>query len=184
MKAIAITTAVLALVMTASAQTSAPTAKPPGLTEKLASRHETAVINHMRVYIFRLRPGDDLLESIQAFARAHHIQAAVVLSGVGSLTQASIRFANQPDTAVSAGHFEIVSLTGTVEQGGEHLHLSVSTEKGETLGGHLMPGCKIYTTAEIALGELQGVRFARETDREGSGWDELKIYPAVPVKPH
>jgi hypothetical protein len=28
----------------------------------------------------------------------------------------------------------------------------------------------------VTLAELVGVRFARETDKEGSGWDELKIY--------
>jgi hypothetical protein len=30
------------------------------------------------------------------------------------------------------------------------------------------------------LAELVGVRFARETDTQGSGWDELKIYPSKP----
>jgi hypothetical protein len=43
-----------------------------------------------------------------------------------------------------------------------------------------MTGCKIYTTGEVTLGEIEGVRFTRETDREGSGWDELKAYPAKP----
>jgi len=130
----------------------------------------------MTVHVFRLRPGDDLLESIRAFAHARHLKAAVILSAVGSFTHTSIRYANQPGAAEQNGHFEIVSITGTVEDGGEHLHLSVSDDKGVTTGGHLLPGCKIYTTAEVVLGELNGVRFARETDKEGSGWDELKVY--------
>ena len=104
-------------------------------------------------------------------------RAAVLLSAVGSLTQASIRYANQPEAHIHTGHFEIVSITGTVEEGGEHVHLSISTGQGTMIGGHLMTGCKIYTTGEITLAELIGVHFTRETDTQGSGWDELKIYP-------
>jgi hypothetical protein len=134
----------------------------------------------LRVHVFRLRPGDDLLGSIRAYVNANHIQAAVLLSAVGSLTQASIRYANQPEAHIHTGHFEIVSITGTVEEGGEHIHLSIATGQGNLIGGHLMTGCKIYTTGEVALGEIEGVRFTRETDREGSGWDELKVYRAKP----
>ena len=112
--------------------------------------------------------------------KANHIQAAVLLSAVGSLTQASIRYANQPEAHIHAGHFEIVSITRTVEEGGEHIHLSIATGQGNVIGGHLMTGCKIYTTGEIVLGEIEGIRFARETDQDGSGWDELKVYPAKP----
>ncbi len=43
-----------------------------------------------------------------------------------------------------------------------------------------MTGSKIYTTGEITLGEIVGARFAREPDPEGSGWEELKIYPVKP----
>jgi uncharacterized protein len=184
-KLMTIGVAVLAVALGAAAQQPAPAAFEKGApkladwAQKLAARHEAFDTEHMHIHIFRLRPGDDLLESIHSYASAHHLHAAVVLTAVGSLTHASIRYANQPDAAQSSGHFEIVSLVGTVEEGGEHLHLSLAAENGMMIGGHLMPGCKIYTTGEIALGELQGARFTREVDKEGSGWEELKIYPAA-----
>jgi uncharacterized protein len=146
-------------------------------SKQLAAHHEAITTDHIRIHVFRLRPGDDLLGSIRAYVNQNHIQAAVLLSSVGSLTQASIRYANQPEAHIHTGHFEIVSITGTVEEGGEHIHLSIATGQGNMIGGHLMTGCKIYTTSEVTLGELIGVKFARETDKEGSGWDELKIYP-------
>lgn len=149
-------------------------------TKQLAERHESIVSDHLRIHVFRLRPGDDLLGSIRTYVNANHIQAAVLLSAVGSLTQASIRYANQPEAHIHTGHFEIVSITGTVEEGGEHIHLSIATGQGNMIGGHLMTGCRIYTTGEVTLGEIEGVRFARETDRQGSGWDELKVYPVKP----
>src|SRR6202021_1847832 len=98
----------------------------------------------------------------------------------GRFTPGSIRYANQPEAHIHTGHFEIVSITGTVEEGGEHVHLSIATGQGTMIGGHLMTGCKIYTTSEVTLAELVSVRFARETDKEGSGWDELKIYSGKP----
>ena len=153
---------------------------PANWTETLADRHEAITTDRVRIHVFRLRPGDDLLGGIRAYVNANHIQAAVLLSAVGSLTQASIRYANQPEAHIHTGHFEIVSITGTVEEGGEHVHLSIATGQGAMIGGHLMTGCKVYTTGEITLAELVGVHFTRETDTQGSGWDELKIYPAKP----
>jgi predicted DNA-binding protein with PD1-like motif len=168
--------AVLVLSLFLASSRTMPAEPSQNYAEKLAANHEALATDSMSVHVFRLRPGDDLLESIRAFVHARHLQSVVILSAVGSLTDTSIRYANQPGAAHQSGHFEIVSITGTVEDGGEHLHLSVSDEKGVTTGGHLLTGCKIYTTAEIVLGELKGVRFARETDKQGSGWDELKIY--------
>jgi uncharacterized protein len=153
-------------------------ALPADWTKQLTDRHEAITTDRVRIHIFRLRPGDDLLGGIRAYVNANHIQAAVLLSAVGSLTQASIRYANQPEAHIHTGHFEIVSITGTVEEGGEHVHLSIATGQGTMIGGHLMTGCKIYTTGEITLAELVGARFTRETDTQGSGWDELKIYPS------
>ena len=44
------------------------------------------------------------------------------------------------------------------------LHLAVSDSTGRTIGGHLLDGCRVYTTAEIVLGELPQLEFRREAD--------------------
>ena len=62
------------------------------------------------------------------------------------------------------GHFEIVSLTGTLGPDGMHIHLSVSDEKGVTTGGHLLEGCLVYTTVELVVGDAVGLIFHREID--------------------
>jgi hypothetical protein len=51
------------------------------------------------------------------------------------------------------GKHEIVSLVGTLALDGDHLHIAVSDSTGRTIGGHLMEGSLVYTTAEIAVGE-------------------------------
>lgn len=125
-------------------------------------------------YAFRLKPGADLKKEIDAFINQHHIRAAAIVTCVGSLTDANIRFANQPDGTLLHGHFEILSLTGVLSINGSHLHLSISDEKGNTVGGHLLEGCKIYTTAEIVISVLTDLEFKRELDST-YGYKELVV---------
>ncbi len=125
-------------------------------------------------YAIRLLPGQDLKESIQKLVEQKNIKAGWISTCAGSLTQYNIRFANQPDSSYNIGHFEIVSLTGTVSVNGSHLHISISDSTGKTIGGHLMEGCKIYTTAEIVLLTSNEYEFKREKDGT-TPWDELQI---------
>ena len=59
-------------------------------------------------------------------------------------------------------------------QDGIHLHISITDSSGKTIGGHLVDGCLIYTTAEIVIGDAKGLTFSREQD-EQTGFKELKI---------
>ena len=129
----------------------------------------------MRNYTFRLSPGQDLYNSIEMFVREMHIEAGCVLSGVGSLTHVTLRFANQEKHNENTGYFEIVSIAGTLSIHGSHLHISVSEGEGRTLGGHLVPGCKIYTTAEIVILGFEDLVYKREFAGD-SGYEELVVY--------
>lgn len=128
----------------------------------------------MQVYTIRLKPGEDILAEIESLVLRKKIEAGVVLACVGSLTEAVIRYANQETITHLLGRFEIVSLTGIVSLHGSHLHISISNEKGYTIGGHLSAGCRVYTTAEIAVLALDDVQFVREYC-ELSGYEELVV---------
>src|SRR5574343_495739 len=65
-------------------------------------------------YAIRLKPGQLLKESLQELVQQHQIRAGWIGTCVGSLTDYQIRLANQPEAATGSGHFEIVSLTGTL----------------------------------------------------------------------
>jgi uncharacterized protein len=123
---------------------------------------------------FRLKPGQDLKLTLDELVKKHHIQAGTLLTCVGSLTDVALRLANQNEATLYRGHFEIVSLVGTLSTNGSHVHLSVSDSTGRTLGGHLMGGCKIYTTAEMVVGVLPDVVFTREPDPT-FGYRELVV---------
>jgi predicted DNA-binding protein with PD1-like motif len=127
-----------------------------------------------KTHAFRLKPGSDLKKEIEWYIRANYIQAGWISCGVGSLTAYNIRFANQQAGSMGAGHFEIVSLTGTVSINGSHIHISVSDSTGKTTGGHLLDGNLIYTTVEIVIQESDELIFTREKDGT-TPWEELQI---------
>jgi len=131
-------------------------------------------MDNNKVYVFRLRPGEDLRMSIEAMVKEKNIVAGWINTCVGSLTGYTIRFANQQEGIRGSGHFEIVSLTGTVSVNGSHLHISISDSTGKTIGGHLLEGCKIYTTAEIVISSTTAYEFTRKKDGT-TEWEELQV---------
>lgn len=142
-----------------------------GLT---ACKNHTPRTEQITSLPFRLKPGQDLLTGIDSVVQQHAVRAGWVASCAGSLTNYRIRFANQPGAAAGEGHFEIVSLSGTTSTNGSHLHISISDSLGHTIGGHLMEGCKIYTTAEIVLMTTDSWLFRREKDGS-TPWEELQV---------
>lgn len=135
---------------------------------------EAFASGRLRTYALRLRPGQDLRRELERFAKEQKLQAGLVLTAVGSLTKAALRLADQSEATQFEGKFEIVSLVGTLSPDGPHLHVSLSDKTGRTIGGHLVEGCTVYTTVELVLGEIEGVRFTREQDAE-SGYKELRV---------
>lgn len=135
----------------------------------------------MKIRPIRLIPGQDLRAALEAAVRAQGCQAAFVISGIGSLSDARLRFAGMEQAQTLAGDSEILSLTGTVgvDDAGHshsHLHMAVSTASGGVFGGHVVPGCTVRTTAEVLLGLLPEWRFSREVDPT-TGFPELVVRP-------
>jgi uncharacterized protein len=132
----------------------------------------------MNIFAIRLKPDEDLKESLKIFVEQNNVQAGFILTAVGSLKQASLRFANQDNAQLFKEKFEIVSLVGTLSLDGIHLHISLSDQKGQTWGGHLLTGCIIYTTAEIVIGTSEDFIFLRPVDAV-TGYKELEIQPKI-----
>lgn len=130
----------------------------------------------MKIHTFRLKPAQDLFDSIESFIADKKIEAGCVLSAVGSLTHATLRLANRETYNQYDGHFEIVSMTGTVSIQGSHLHVAISDGDGVTIGGRLVSGCRVYTTAEIVIAEFEDMVYTRELLENDSGYEELVVY--------
>lgn len=127
----------------------------------------------MPIVVRRLGPDKELYTELKALVNEHKIQAAIVLSLVGSLKEGTLRFANQEKGSKIAGPLEIVSATGTLSMAGMHVHASFSDAEGHTFGGHLVEGNLVYTTCEIVLHDFSNEwNFERVLDVT-TGYPEL-----------
>lgn len=140
------------------------------------------------VTTIRLQPGDDLKQSLLAFAKNEKLTAGNIVTAVGSLDGINIRLASASALADSEyfnsdQKFEIVSLVGTMEYnahedtGYGHFHVSLADERGKVVGGHLMGGCTVYTTAEVVIMRIPELQYTRVMD-DKSGYKELKVVEA------
>jgi uncharacterized protein len=128
----------------------------------------------MDALALRLSPQQDLKIELDHFICNQNLEAACILTCVGSLTRAVLRFANQVTETVYEDKFEIVSLMGVMSCHGSHYHMAIADSTGNVIGGHLQSGCLIYTTAEIVIGTLPNLSFRRELDPT-TGYKELVI---------
>ena len=74
------------------------------LTASISSCKISQPMSFTQVHAFRLKPGQDLKESIQQFVVQKQISAGWISTGVGSLTNYKIRFANQEQGSSGQGH--------------------------------------------------------------------------------
>ncbi len=129
-----------------------------------------------RFLAFRLAPGEELLGALRRIVAAYGIRAGYVAGVVGSLSRACLRFAGRRDGTALDGCFEVVSLVGTLDAEGEHLHMTISNPEGTTTGGHVLEGCVVRTTMELVLGDLSELEFSREYCPL-STYEELAVMP-------
>lgn len=127
-------------------------------------------------HVIRLEPGEDVRETLEGWARDKAMEAAAIVSAVGSLTHAHIRYAGRADGIMTIGDLEICSLSGTLARYGLHLHISIADRDGVMLGGHLLKGSLVRTTLELVIQEISGVQLLRTHD-EKTTYDELDPRP-------
>lgn len=128
----------------------------------------------MKVVPLRLQQGADLRRALEAWMGEQQEQAACLISAVGSLSVAQLRFAGAAEATVIHGEMEILSLSGTLSPDGAHLHIAIAGSSGAVTGGHLCAGSLVRTTAELVIGLLPEWRFCRELD-PATGYAELVI---------
>jgi predicted DNA-binding protein with PD1-like motif len=113
------------------------------------------------IHVFRLDPGDDLLEGLVRSSERVGLRHGVILSGIGSLASYHFHVVDQPqwppvDTFLRGeGGLDLLSLQGYVVDGRIHAHIVVSDAQGAR-GGHLEPGCCVFTIAVVTVAEFGG----------------------------
>ncbi len=125
------------------------------------------------VIIARLDQGEDVLASIEKIAREREIHTGVVLSGIGTLDQATLHYITHTgyppkDKIVRYdGPIELLSIDGLIADYTPHLHTCISIAD-QTYMGHLEPGCRVLYLAEIAIARVDNLRLTRRKNPETS----------------
>jgi predicted DNA-binding protein with PD1-like motif len=128
----------------------------------------------MELLPVRLNPGDDLRRALEERVRGTDLPAAFILSGIGSLGDALLRFADQANESMVPGPLEIISIAGSITPDGAHLHMAVSDSAGRVSGGHVGYGNIVRTTVEAVLVLLPAWSLTREFDA-ATGFQELMV---------
>lgn len=114
----------------------------------------------------RLEPGTDLFEGINEMCEQMGVKYGSIISCIGSLTKTTYTFVKRNEqSVVGIGYRDAQVLTqanelicgqGTIglNNAGEreiHMHALMCDVDGNLIAGHLMPGCIICATMEIAI---------------------------------
>ena len=111
-----------------------------------------------RIAVIRIRPNEDLVTAVEAAAREHGLQHAVVRSAVGSLVDAVLE-AGDKTVQVPGPGIEILTLSGELRsdsQGKPQAELSgtIADGKAQVYGGRFRRGANpICITLELVLQE-------------------------------
>jgi len=124
-----------------------------------------------RFLFFRVREGADLLAAIKEAAEGAGVHSGL-LACIGALRKARLGFylgEGRYKTIELEGTLEIASCLGNLSEGPEgelvvHAHITVCDSEGRAFGGHVLEGCVVSPTAELALLELSGARLVRRLD--------------------
>jgi len=133
-----------------------------------------------RSFIGRIKNGKDLCGALTDFCVKENISFGT-FSVIGAVKNVTLGYYDQDDKKYNdikiEKPLEIAACTGNISsKDGEvfvHAHINVSDDKGESFGGHLMPGAEIFA-AEFFIQELTPGTLERKFDDETglSLWQE------------
>jgi len=147
-----------------------------------------------RVLVVRLGPGEDMLPAMEQLIDDAGLSAGIILSGVASLHQATVRniIRFPPEYPITTDDRRVTTIPGPLEilatqgnfartEAGElvihcHVDFSVGVPGAVTYGGHLVEDTIIATTCELYLAELVGANVHRAMDPHTRA-QEIKVEP-------
>ena len=143
-----------------------------------------------RIFILRLEDGEVLNDTIEAFAREHEVEAAMVTFLGGSAAGSRMIVgpdAASPDRVVPLerqlrGHREVLAL-GTLardERGDPVLHMHAAAgREGDATVGCTRAGLEVWLVGEVVIQEIVGVDARRVVDPDtGFGLLRAGVGPA------
>lgn len=135
--------------------------------------------NYKNIYAVRFEPGEDVMKGLYEICEKYNIKNGVIISAVGSLDGATFMdpapipgkedLYAYGDPIELPAPVELISLDGIICTGeaGDtqlHVHCALSDQNGNGYGGHFTEGNIVLNTAEIVIGEIDGILMSRKID--------------------
>jgi len=112
-----------------------------------------------RIEIIRIRTGIDLLDGLNQAIKEKEIKNAVILAGIGSVTDYHFHVVSDKNLPPAEGFtkasvpMDLTSVQGYIMNGRVHAHITLSDENS-MVGGHLEQGTKALTFFILTIGVL------------------------------
>ena len=120
--------------------------------------------------VVRLQKGELLLEGMADICRWEGIRNGVILTGFGSLYESCWSGAMKPEyppreffRETSADVLEILAISGVIADYHVHAHMVLSN-RDKAFGGHVEPGCRVFSLVELAIAKLDHLKLQRQLD--------------------
>jgi len=121
-----------------------------------------------RTYILKLEQGDYIKESIENLVKSEKIENAVIVTGIATLDRSRLHMIATTDYPMEVSvdtkidrPLEVVSMDGTIIDGGVHVHMVIS-DRDQAYGGHVLERCRVLYLGEIVIQELLGMEIQRK----------------------
>jgi hypothetical protein len=113
-----------------------------------------------RVLVLRFKYQTDLLAGMEKMVKEQKIKNAVILSGIGSVRNYQVhtvsnRTLPSKDTFIQdpTAPADVIGMNGYIINGAIHAHMTLATPD-RAFGGHLEPGCNVFTFVTVTVGVL------------------------------
>ena len=126
------------------------------------------------VHFLRLIKNEDVLKSIIEYCKEKKLMSGAIY-GLGAVSKASLGYYDLDTKTYLENKFdfnaEILSCTGNISKNEEtddyipHIHMIIGDIKGNTFGGHVLPGTIISVTGEFTILEINST-ITRKKDEE------------------
>jgi predicted DNA-binding protein with PD1-like motif len=132
-----------------------------------------------RVVVAQLKPGEDILHSIEKVAKDMGLRSAHI-SMIGAVSRVHLGYFDRKENEYKdftvEEDLEIVSGIGNISKHENahvvHAHIVAADKTGRCYGGHLLEGCKVSVTIELVITEVDELKRARD---DLTGLNLLKI---------
>ena len=113
-----------------------------------------------RILVLRFKYQTDLLTGLETIVKQEKIRNAVILSGIGSVTNYRYHTVSNrtfPSRDIIVGDLtapaDIAGMNGYVIDGRVHAHITLS-DSNKAFGGHLERGTNVFTFAIVTVGVM------------------------------